>query len=131
MRVMVDTNILFSTLLFPNGTVAKAMYKCIEQHELVIPSYVIDELKRVIAKKIPDRIPAIDKFLKNLSFDLVYTPDNIEEGKFYIRDPKDYPILYTAIIENVDVIISGDADFKDTDVTHPDIVTPAEFLNKY
>ena len=73
----------------------------------------------------------IDVFLEKLSFELVYTPDNIEAGLFSIRDNKDYPVLYTAIIENVDVLISGDKDFKDTDVSHPEILTPQEFLLKY
>ena len=39
--------------------------------------------------------------------------------------------LYTAIVENVDVLISGDNDFTDTDITLPEIVSPKEFLEKY
>jgi predicted nucleic acid-binding protein len=62
---------------------------------------------------------------------LVYTPENIKEGLFEIRDKKDYPILYTAIVENVDVILTGDADFKATDISHPEIVTPTEFLERF
>lgn len=37
-------------------------------------------------------------------------PDTLEEGLFNIRDIKDYPVLYTAIIENVDILITGDKD---------------------
>lgn len=51
MRVLIDTNVLFSAILFPNGQTAKAFEKCLFLHEIVIPSYVIDELKRVVAKK--------------------------------------------------------------------------------
>ncbi len=131
MRVMVDTNVLFSAILFPNGRAAKALEHCLFAHELVIPSYVISELKDVVARKCPDKLGAIEVFLEKLSFDLVYTPERIKQGEFYIRDPKDYPILYTAVIENVDLIMSGDEDFKDTDLTHPEIVTPAEFLERY
>ena len=131
MRVMVDTNILFSTIFFKNGQAAKAFIHCLSNHELLISTYVINELKQVIKKKKPEKLSDIDTFLKKLSFELAYTPDNIEGGLFSIRDPKDYPILYTAIIENVDVLISGDMDFKDTDVTHPEILTPQEFLEKY
>lgn len=131
MRVMVDTNVLFSAIFFPNGKAAKALGHCLFAHEFVIPSYVISELKDVVKRKSPDKLGAIEAFLEKLSFDLVYTPEQIKEGEFYIRDPKDYPILYTAIIENVDLVVSGDEDFKDTDVTHPEIVTPAEFLARY
>ena len=131
MKVMVDTNVLFSAIIFPGGQAAKAFAQCLLEHELVISTYVIDELKRVVVKKYPQKASAIDSFLERLSFDLVYTPETIEQGLFDIRDPKDYPVLYTAIIENVDVLISGDNDFKDTDVTHPEIVSPKEFLEKF
>lgn len=131
MRVMIDTNVLFSAILFPQGKVAAALEKCLLSHVLVIPSYVIDELKRVVGKKFPNRLSAVDSFLEKLSFDLVYTPHNIKDDLFAIRDPKDYPILYMAIAENVDVILTGDADFKDTDIKHPEILTPAEFIERY
>lgn len=65
MRVMVDTNVLFSAILFPNGQAAKILYKCLTAHEIVIPSYVIGELKRVIQKKYPSKLYAIDLFLKS------------------------------------------------------------------
>ena len=131
MKVMVDTNVLFSAILFPNGQAAKAFTHCLMHHELVISTYVIDELKRVIAKKYPKNISAIDAFFEKLSFNLVYTPAKIDQQQFKIRDPKDYPVLYTAMIENVDVLLTGDSDFKDTDITHPEIVTPKEFLEKF
>ena len=131
MRVMVDTNILFSAIIFPKGQAAKAFTHCLLNHELVISTYVINELKQVIKKKKPEKLSAIDDFFEKLSFELAYTSDNIETELFSIRDPKDYPVLYTAIIENVDILISGDKDFKDTDVTHPEILTPQECLEKY
>lgn len=131
MRVMVDTNILFSAIIFPKGQAANAFTHCLLNHELVISTYVINELKQVIKKKKPEKLSAIDDFFEKLSFELAYTSDNIETELFSIRDPKDYPVLYTAIIENVDILISGDKDFKDTDVTHPEILTPQEFLEKY
>ena len=131
MRVMVDTNILCSAIIFPKGQAANAFTHCLLNHELVISTYVINELKQVIKKKKPEKLSAIDDFFEKLSFELAYTSDNIETELFSIRDPKDYPVLYTAIIENVDILISGDKDFKDTDVTHPEILTPQEFLEKY
>ena len=120
MRVMVDTNILFSAIIFPKGQAAKAFTHCLLNHELVISTYVINELKQVIKKKKPEKLSAIDDFFEKLSFELAYTSDNIETELFSIRDPK-----------NVDILISGDKDFKDTDVTHPEILTPQEFLEKY
>jgi predicted nucleic acid-binding protein len=50
---------------------------------------------------------------------------------FCIRDKKDYPVLYTAIIEDVDVLITGDKDFGSIEIETPDVVTPARFMEKY
>ncbi|MDD3336555.1 MAG: hypothetical protein PHI98_13745 [Eubacteriales bacterium] len=47
---------------------------------------------------------------------------------FKIRDMNDYPVLYTAILENVDVLITGDKDFADLSIEKPEILTPAAFF---
>ena len=48
------------------------------------------------------------KFLSGLSFELVYSSEEIEGEKlFEIRDDNDYIILYTAIIEDIDILITG------------------------
>jgi len=47
------------------------------------------------------------------------------------KDIKDYPVLYTAILEDVDILVTGDRDFSDVDVEKPEILTPAEFVEKY
>ena len=38
---------------------------------------------------------------------------------FSIRVPDDYPVLCTAVTEDVDVLITGDKDFNDVDVEKP------------
>ena len=40
-----------------------------------------------------------------MSYEYVYTPESVDPDLFQIRDMKDYPVLYTAIIEDVDVLI--------------------------
>lgn len=131
MRVMLDTNVLISALLFP-GSKINAMMNCIfTQHQLVLSSYVVDELKRVVKRKFPQKENAINKLLMLMSFEYVYTPNDIEGGLFDIRDEKDYPVLYTAIIEDVDVLITGDKDFSDIDIERSEIMTPTDFIEKY
>ncbi|MCD7834709.1 MAG: hypothetical protein LUH00_12100 [Lachnospiraceae bacterium] len=46
-------------------------------------------------------------------------------------DVKDYPVLYTAIMENVDILITGDKDFLGIDIEKPEIMTPKNFTEKY
>ena len=48
-----------------------------------------------------------------------------------MRDAKDSPILATAIMEGIDVFVTGDKDFLVLDVELPEIVTMVEFLRLY
>ena len=64
-----------------------------------------------------------------MPFELVYTPKEMDMSGFpTVRDAKDSPILATAILENVDVFITGDKDFLVLEPETPEIVTIAEFL---
>lgn len=40
-------------------------------------------------------------------------------------------VLHTAIIADVDILITGDKDFEDIKIERPEIMTPKEFLEKY
>mgnify|MGYP002410964219 CR=1 FL=1 len=105
--------------------------KITEKHKLVISSFVIEELTEVVKRKFPNKVMALDTFLTSLPYELVYTPKNIPSNLFEIRDKKDYPVLYSAIIEDVDILITGDKDFKDLEIDKPVILTPAEFIETY
>ena len=131
MIVMLDTNILISAFLFKSKNMNTLIEKLSKEHEIVICSYTIEELKELMKIKFKVDIKELDEFLKNFPFDLVYSPINIEEKLFEIRDKDDYIILYTAIIENVDVFITGDKDFNDVDIDRPEIMNAKEFLEKY
>lgn len=48
-----------------------------------------------------------------------------------MRDVKDAPILATAIMESIDVFLTGDKDFLVVDIEIPEILTMKEFLEKY
>ena len=101
------------------------------QHELVLSSFVLEELKAVIQRKFPAKEKVVDRLLLKMSFDLVYTPEEMDESLFEIRDAKDYPVLYTGIIEAVDILITGDKDFTDIQIEKPEVLTPADFISKY
>jgi len=131
MRVMLDTNVLLSALLFPGERMNRMMRSIFEEHRLVLSSFVVEELTYVVKRKFPGKLQAVDRLLASMSFELAYTPQEIEPGLFQIRDMKDYPVLYTAIQEGVDVLITGDKDFSDVSVEHPEILTPAQFLKRY
>lgn len=129
MRIMLDTNILFSTFLFPNGSVAKILRDCVlKNYELVISSYSLDELKEILLRKAPEYMSSLNDFLGQFEFTYVYVPAHLPKGKFKIRDENDYPILYAAMVENVDLLLTGDKDLLEAeDVLHPRIISPKDF----
>lgn len=131
MRIMLDTNVLISMVFFPGKRFRQILETITTKHTLVLSSFVIEELISVAERKFPHKKEEIDSFLSRLSYEMVYTPHHLKAGLFQIRDVKDYPVFYTAIIEDVDIFITGDKDFDDVDIERPEILAPSEFLEKY
>lgn len=131
MRVMLDTNIMISAFIFKSKKMNSLIEYLSKEHDIIICSYVIDELKELVKSKFNVNVEELDKFLNKFPFNLVYSPTTIENKLFDIRDENDYIILHTAIIEDVDIFITGDKDFFDIDIDKPEIMTTAEFLEKY
>lgn len=89
-------------------------------------------MHRVFNKKFKDKLLYLEKFLSKFSFELVYTLQDIETDKYPdIRDIADLPILVSAIIEDVDVIVTGDKDFFDVEIEKPEIITVKEYFERY
>ena len=128
---MLDTNILVSAFVFKSKKMNELIYKLSTEHEIVICSYTIEELKELIDTKFKVTQKDLDEFLKDFPFILVYSPTTVGNKLFEIRDKDDYIILHTAIIEDVDVFITGDKDFSDIDIDKPEIMNTTEFLEKY
>jgi len=53
---MLDTNILVSAFVFRSRKIYAVIDFIVAHHELVLSSYVIDELKDVIMRKFADKI---------------------------------------------------------------------------
>lgn len=131
MRVMIDTNVLLSALFFPSERMNQFLYTITTAHQLILSSYIIEELMRVAERKFKDKAAVIDLLLSQLPYELVYTPKHLKQGLFEIRDAKDYPVLYSAITEGVDVFITGDKDFDGLGLDKPEILSIARFLERY
>ena len=59
MRIMLDTNILISAALFPNGRAAQAFFKALSvPYQPIVCDYVVDELHRKFEEKFPHNIGA-------------------------------------------------------------------------
>ena len=103
-----------------------------EKAQIVLCDYVTDELRRVSQRKFPDKAHVIDTFLAEFPYELAKTITlSATDNPQTMRDPKDAPILMTAIAAKVDVLVSGDKDFLVLDVGTPQILTMKDFVAKY
>lgn len=128
---MVDTNVLISLLVFSSKKMNQMMECIFTEHQLVLSSYIVEELKDVVRRKFVGKTGVVDTLLAKMNYEYVYTPDILDEALFEIRDVKDYPVLYTAILEDVDIFVTGDNDFSDVNLEKPEILTPTEFVERY
>jgi len=129
---MLDTNILVSAALFPSDAMTAFLERVARNHRIVLCSYCLDELSDVVRRKFPKKRRQIEVFLQKLPFTLVHTPEvDLVELQVPIRDEADYPVLMSAILANVDMLITGDRDFFELKIERPMIRTPAQFLEQY
>lgn len=125
MRILIDTNILFSALVFPGSKPAMALLHVVENHKMVLCDRNITELRGILSRKAPRFLPDAEIFFAEMSYELIPSVYNAEK---LIRDTKDQPILNAAIVYDVDIILTGDKDFLSLDMEHPKCMTAAQFL---
>jgi putative PIN family toxin of toxin-antitoxin system len=132
-RVFVDTNVLISAMTSKASVSRKLLLLLSEEHQLIICSYSIEEVSRVLSKKFPDKLAEWDQLLTRLEFELTYTPSDFSAFEVpHIRDPKDLPILVSAKVAQPDIIVTGDLDFRTPEIEeYFTVMTPADFLNAY
>ena len=81
------------------------MMECIfTEHQLVLSSYIVEELKDVVRRKFASKVVVVDTLLAKMNYEYVYTPDILDETLVEIRD---------------------------VDVDKPEILTSAEFVERY
>lgn len=125
MRILIDTNVLFSALLFPHSKPAKALLYAAQNHEIVLCDRNIWEFRDILRRKAPKSLPDAEVLLAEMSYELIPAVDHAEK---LMRDAKDQPILNAAIISDVDIILTGDKDFLSLNLEHPTCMTAAQFL---
>ncbi|MDR0594988.1 MAG: PIN domain-containing protein [Bifidobacteriaceae bacterium] len=128
---MVDTNVLFSMILFPTDH-SNRLKRALAAHQIVLCSYVVEETKQVVERKVPDRARDIDKFFASLPFTLAGTPTGLDPSAYpAIRGLDDLPVLAAAMAEQVDALVTGDKDFAAVDVDQPTILTPRQLVEQW
>ena len=125
MKILIDTNILISAVLFPNSKIAKVVIYVSDFYEIVLTQQIIEEFRRIINKKFSSKIDCIEELLNELDYELLET--NYLD-KIKMRDPNDEPILNAALSNDVDFILTGDNDFLCLKISKPKCVNVNELI---
>lgn len=122
MRIMLDTNVLISAFVFGGKTGRLLMQLLDSEHELYISEYVDQEFKDKMQMKWPDKAEKIYQLYHTMSFNFC---KSTKERLGKLRDAKDIPVLSDAIVETIDLILTGDKDFLEADLENPLVFSPA------
>lgn len=94
MRFFVDTNVIISAILFPEGKVARVFSHILTKHTVVISTYTKTECVEVFQKKFPQKQKLLKDFFEGIHYEEFQTPNNFNSSNYpEIRDIKDMPIL--------------------------------------
>jgi putative PIN family toxin of toxin-antitoxin system len=106
-RVVFDTNILVSALVFPGGQGEAAFRRIIEQtDQLVLSRPIVDELLDVLARKFArdaEELAHVAVFVTELA--LIVAP---KRRLRVVKDDPDNRILECAVAGRAQVIVTGD-----------------------
>ena len=104
MRIMLDTNILISTIVFDSDYLKELIEVICDKYKLVLSSFIIDELNAVVDKKFPIKKEYMNNFLYKIPYELEYIPDvKINDVRVFI------PLSLSGIPKNENI---AKEDFK-------------------
>ena len=131
MRILIDTNILISAILW-SGAPYRAYIKAVSYpNKGVICTQNVDELRRIFNRKFPAKLPLMERFLSLAleSLESVQIPESTVEQEVAVRDVCDRPIMRAAVYAKADIVLTGDKDFLESGINHPLIMSANDFLN--
>ena len=107
MKVVFDTNILVSALVFPGGRGEAALRRIIEEEDrLVISKPILDELLGILARKFPrnaEELAHVAVFLSDLALSV-----KPRRKLKVVKDEPDNRILECALAGRAEAIVTGD-----------------------
>jgi len=138
MRLVLDTKVLISGLLYPGGPPSRLVKAWrAGAFDLVISDFVIDELTRIwthLASRLKaspndlaDFIDTIGLRAELLRIDATMLAQASTAG---LRDPDDLPVLALLIGSGADYLVTGDKDLLALADAYP-ILAPADFVDRF
>ncbi len=125
MKIMLDTNVLISALVFGGKTKHLLENLVLSEHEIFVSEYVCNEFADKLKEKWPDKSERLFAIFKKMSFTFCKSANQVLGS---VRDKKDIPVLSDAIFNEVDVLLTGDKDFLESNIENPLIYSPKMML---
>ena len=134
MKVVLDTNVLLSGLMFPEGAPGRIVASWVEaRFEVALSLDRLAEIGRVLEyPKIRRKLGWDDERIELFIKQLYIRAEVVELGPISVevpRDPGDARILATLATAKADVLVTGDGDLLALSGRYP-IETPAEFVRR-
>lgn len=130
-RWVVDTNVLISRLLSPQGALTQALQCALGSGDLLMSDATWAELADVIMRPKFDRYITVElrqEFLSILATTCEHVP--VTRSIRACRDPRDDKFLEVAVNGRADALITGDTDLLALHPFHAiPILTPAQYID--
>lgn len=111
-RIVLDTNVVVSALISPGVSRDFVFRLLYERKEIVLSDYILSEVEDVLNRyKFRDKT-VLDELWQRIIKETVFVqaPLTFQSRVGILRDPKDHPILQTAIKGDAWGIVTGDKD---------------------
>jgi len=108
MKILFDTNVIISGFV-SQGYSFEVIKDAANKHEVYSTEYLLKETQKSLSTKFPLSRETINSIISTIKkqFTEGKTANIVEKIS---RDPKDDQILADAVINNIDIIITGDKD---------------------
>ncbi len=120
LRVMADTNVLISGVIFPRAAYEFLRHALRGDFVLVLSKQILAEVHRWMQNKATSlQRAAMEIFLEEGSYKVVPDPsaEEVNRNAALVRDPKDVPVALAALKAGVDFLVSNDLDLIAQDET--------------
>lgn len=127
MRVFLDTNVLVAALA-TRGLCAEIFEIVIQSHELLSSQDVLEELGRILPKKLKISEDIVAGFINLIRDEAeMLVPGDTTPS---VSDPDDVPILAAALNRRAEAFVTGDKTLLEIkDLSRVKIVSPREFAD--
>lgn len=119
LRVMADANVLIAGILFPRWFHEFLRHALRGDFRLVLSAQILREARERMSRGTPAQRQALEQFLSDCDYEMAPDPgrEEVAENAGLVRDPKDVPIVLSAINAGVDFLVSNDKDLTARDET--------------